>query len=164
VIALALCGGLAYFYWHESGTSGTKVPEHLGGAASSSPAVHRSRSSASASAITNANQPAAVAKASATADTDDSDKHAIIQQIRATLISDPEFAEELIREDRERFPDGPDADERDASLISALYNQRRMYDAQLEALNYYEQHPDGQFTDYVMRETRVRPPPRRAKP
>jgi hypothetical protein len=89
-------------------------------------------------AATNADQPAAEAKANATADADDPDKHAIIRQIRATLISDPKFAEELIREDQKRFPDGPDADERDASLISSLFNQRHMYEAQLAAINYFE--------------------------
>ena len=116
------------------------------------------------SAVTNADQPAAEAKASATADADDPDKHAIIRQIRATLISDPKFAEELIREDQKRFPDGPDADERDASLISSLFNQRHMYEAQLAAINYFERHPDGEFADYVTRETRIPPPPRRGKP
>jgi len=170
VTALALCGALSYLYWHGSKTSRTKISEHVAAAppattaAATSAAWHPARSNTPGSAVTNADQPAAEAKASATADADDPDKHAIIRQIRATLISDPEFAEELIREDQKRFPDGPDADERDASLISALFNQRHMYEAQLAAINYFERHPDGEFAAYVTRETRIPPPPRRGKP
>ncbi|HYQ28710.1 MAG TPA: hypothetical protein VER04_15870 [Polyangiaceae bacterium] len=80
----------------------------------------------------------------------------------ARFISQGDF-DPLIA-DQKRFPDGPDADERDASLISSLFNQRHMYEAQLAAINYFERHPDGEFADYVTRETRIPPPPRRGKP
>jgi hypothetical protein len=49
-------------------------------------------------------------------------------------------------------------------LISSLFNQRHMYEAQLAAINYFERDPDGEFADYVTRETRIPPPPRRGKP
>jgi hypothetical protein len=87
------------------------------------------------------------------------DEDLLIQQIRDSLLSNPRLAETLAREGRQRFPDSPGADERDALLVLALMNQRRVERAHLEARYYFDHHPDGRFGDRVSFLTRVHPRP-----
>jgi hypothetical protein len=77
----------------------------------------------------------------------------IIQEIRAVLTEDPKLAEELARADREQFPDSPDADERDALLVAAVYNQRNPLRARLETRHYLRRHPNGRFAEQLMHVT-----------
>jgi hypothetical protein len=82
-----------------------------------------------------------------------------IDEIRAVLIDDPVLAEQLARADQERFPDRPDADERDALLVAAVYNQHQPTRARKEARVYFRKHPDGRFKDFLQKGTRASVPP-----
>jgi hypothetical protein len=82
-----------------------------------------------------------------------------IEQIRAAVRTDPKLAESLALEDQQEDPNSPDADERDALLVAAVFNQRQPYRARIEAQRYYERHPGGRYTDYLIRETGARPRP-----
>jgi hypothetical protein len=81
-----------------------------------------------------------------------------IVDIRALLIEDPKRAEELARADQERFPDSPDADERDALLVAAIYNQHQPLRARREARNYLRRHPHGRYAEELMHVTGARIP------
>jgi hypothetical protein len=83
-----------------------------------------------------------------------------MQQLRALVKSDPEKAEALAREARQRFPDSADADERDALLVDALLNQQRIGAARSETYYYFDHHPGGVFTEHLFAMTGVHPPPR----
>ena len=87
------------------------------------------------------------------------DEDSLMQQIRASLLDNPRLAEKLARESRQRFPDSPQADARDALLVTALMNQGRIERARIEAYYYFDDHPDGRFGDRVSFLTRVRPRP-----
>lgn len=80
-----------------------------------------------------------------------------ILEIRAAVVNEPVLAEQLIYADRERAPDSPFSDERDALLVSAVHNQRRRWDAKAEARRYFRAHPNGKFTDFITRTTGVQP-------
>ena len=91
-----------------------------------------------------------------------SDEHAWTGQIRALVKSQPARAEALAREARRRYPEGPDADERDALLVDALINQQRIGAARDETYYYLDHHPGGRFTDHLLAMTGVHPPPTRS--
>lgn len=82
-----------------------------------------------------------------------------IDEIRAVLTEDPVLAEQLARADQERFPDRPDADERDALLVAAVYNQHQPTRARKEARVYFRKHPDGRFKDFLQKGTGASVPP-----
>ncbi len=84
-----------------------------------------------------------------------------MQQIRAHVKSDPQLAETLAREARQRFADSPDADERDALLVDALINQQRIGAARSETYYYFDHHPGGRFADHLFVMTGVHPSPAR---
>lgn len=85
------------------------------------------------------------------------DDHSTIQQIRDSLLSNPRLAEKLAREGRQRLPDSPEADERDALLVIALTNQGRIERARIEAHYYFDHHQNGRFAEKVSFLTRVYP-------
>ena len=85
---------------------------------------------------------------------------ALMQHLRTLVKSDPEKAEALARQDRQRFPDSADADERDALLVDALINQQRIGAARSETYYYFDHHPDGRFTEHLFAMTGVHPTPR----
>jgi hypothetical protein len=87
------------------------------------------------------------------------DEDSLMQQIRDSLLSNPRLAETLAREGRQRFPDSPGADERDALLVLALANQRRMERARIEARYYFDHHEGGRFAERLSTLTRVHPRP-----
>jgi len=91
-----------------------------------------------------------------------SDEQSLMQQLRDALTNNPRLAETLAREGQQRFPDSPNADERDMLLVAALFNQRRIDSARREAFVYFQRHPDGQFTKDLSALTGVRPRPQRA--
>ena len=62
---------------------------------------------------------------------------------------------------RRRFPDGAQADERDALLVDALINQQRIGAARDETYYYFDHHPAGRFAEHLVVMTGVHPPPRR---
>jgi hypothetical protein len=83
----------------------------------------------------------------------------LMQQIRANVKSNPQLAESLAREDRQRFPDSPESDERDALLVDALINQQRIGAARSETYYYLDHHPDGRFAEHLFVMTGVHPRP-----
>ena len=89
------------------------------------------------------------------------DEPTLMQQIRAHVKSDPQLAEALAREGRQRFADSPEADERDALLVDALINQQRIGSARSETYYYFDHHPGGRFADHLLVMTGVHPSPPR---
>src|SRR5208283_415527 len=85
------------------------------------------------------------------------DEQTLMQQIRAHVKSDPQLAEALAREGRQRFADSPDADERDALLVDALINQQRIGAARSETYYYFDHHPGGRFAQHLLVMTGVHP-------
>jgi len=79
-----------------------------------------------------------------------------MQQIRQNVKISPQLAETLARELREQGPNSPHADERDAYVVAALYNQRRMAEVRAEGHYYLVHHPNGQWAEYVKGLMRVR--------
>jgi hypothetical protein len=75
------------------------------------------------------------------------------------VISNPELAETLAREGRQRFSDSLDADERDALLVSALFGRHRISRAREETFYYFDHHPGGRFTERVSTLTGLYPLP-----
>ncbi len=83
----------------------------------------------------------------------------IITEIRHALVANPGEAEALARADQERFPDGPYADERDALLVAAIFNQHDPLRARLEGRNYLTHHPNGRYVDFLKKYARATLPP-----
>lgn len=84
----------------------------------------------------------------------------LVDEMSEVLRTDPKRAEKLGRAHRERFEGGSRAEEADALLVYAMYNQRRVEQAKVEAIHYYKRHPGGQYTERLIEVTRVRPPHR----
>jgi type IV secretory pathway VirB10-like protein len=83
----------------------------------------------------------------------------LLQAIRENVRSHPERAESLAREDRQRFPDSANADERDALLVDALINQQHIGAARSETYYYNDHHPSGRFAEHLFVMTGVHPTP-----
>ena len=77
--------------------------------------------------------------------------------IRSLVKSDPARAEALARKARALFPDGSEADERDALLVDALINQQHIGAARSETYYYFDHHPDGKYADHLAVMTGVHP-------
>ena len=84
---------------------------------------------------------------------------AIIAELRENVRSNPQRAEQLARESRQRFPESTNGDERDALLVDALINQQRIGAARSETYYYYDHHPEGRFTEHLFVMTGVHPTP-----
>ena len=87
------------------------------------------------------------------------DEQALMERIRAVVQSNPPLAEALAREGRSRFPNGPEADERDALLVDALINQQRIGAARSETYYYFDHHPGGRFSNHLFVMTGAHPRP-----
>jgi hypothetical protein len=87
------------------------------------------------------------------------DEKTLVQQIRENVKSNPQRAESLAREGRRLFPDGADAEERDALLVDALINQQRIGAARSETYYYFDHYPTGRFADHLFIMTGVHPRP-----
>jgi len=83
----------------------------------------------------------------------------IIAALRESVRSNPQRAEQLARESRQRFPESANSDERDALLVNALINQQRIGAARSETYYYYDHHPEGRFTEHLFVMTGVHPTP-----
>lgn len=92
----------------------------------------------------------------------------VMQQIRDSIVTNPGLAESLVLQVRAQNPEAPDqadpeADELDALLVAAIFNQHQIDRARVEARRYFRRHPGGRYTEYLMRETRMHPPPAAAR-
>jgi hypothetical protein len=90
---------------------------------------------------------------------DVSDAAWIMEQIRGYVREDARLAETLALEHEQRFPNSPDADERDMLFVSAIFNQGNIDRARYEARRYYRRHPGGRYTEYLIKQLNIRPPP-----
>lgn len=88
------------------------------------------------------------------------DEATLMQRIRDNVKANPPLAEALAREGRHRFPNSPEADERDALLVDALINQQRIGAARDETYYYMDHHPQGRFRQHLFIMTGVSPRPR----
>lgn len=82
---------------------------------------------------------------------------AFVEQLHKLEGTNPGLAASMALEDRARDPDGPHAEERDMVLVTALSNDRDYAAATREARYYFSHYPQGQFTDFVSRLTRLSP-------
>jgi hypothetical protein len=92
------------------------------------------------------------------------DKEPFIVRLHALVTRNSRLAESLARDDREHFPNSPDADERDALLVAALYNQGDIDRARHEAHYYFARHPSGRFTEYLSKLMGLRSPAGATRP
>ncbi len=77
----------------------------------------------------------------------------MLQRLHVLEGTNPALAESLALEDRQRFPNSPDAEERDMILVAALHNKRDLGGAKREAWYYFMHYPQGRFTEYLSRLT-----------
>ena len=148
VFALSRC-------WRGSQQDPRQIPHNEATAAQPIASVAAAVLPSSASAT-----PAPSAATSAEAVTDD---EPLLHRLHTLEATNPRLASSLALQDRERFPNSPDAEERDMVLVTALHNQRDLLGAQREAWYYFMHYPDGQFTDYVSKLSGITPPKERPK-
>jgi hypothetical protein len=86
------------------------------------------------------------------------DRAAFIRRLHVLEGSNPKLAVSLAYEDRRRFPDSPDAEERDAILPTALHNHRDVGGSKREAWYYFMHYPHGRYTEFLSRLTGLHPP------
>lgn len=96
-----------------------------------------------------------------------------MQQIRDSIVTNPGLAESLVLQVRAQNPETPDrvdpdqvdpeTDELDALLVAAIFNQHQIDRARVEARRYFRRHPGGRYTEYLMKATRMHPPPPAAR-
>jgi hypothetical protein len=107
---------------------------------------------------------AAVAQAApAVSNPDPGNQEPLIRRLHQLHATNPGLAVSLAREDRERNPQSPDAEERDMVLVAALHNDRDIVGARNEAWYYFMHYPNGKFIDYLTKLTRVVPPSTRPR-
>jgi hypothetical protein len=82
----------------------------------------------------------------------------LLQRLHALEVTNPWLAASLALEDRQRFPDNPEAEERDMLLITSLNNQRDILGARGQAWYYFMHYPRGRFTDFVSKLSGISPP------
>lgn len=87
------------------------------------------------------------------------DEQQMLREIRDNVRANPQRAEQLAREARQRFPESDSADERDALLVDALINQQRIGAARSETYYYFDHHPNGRFAEHLFVMTGVHPTP-----
>jgi hypothetical protein len=107
--------------------------------------------------------PAAVrrppAQAAAHADTRGlPDAASVLAQLHELAGSDPELSLRLARDAVNRFPDSPDAPEFEWNVVKALFNLRRLDEAEAEARVMVSKYPDSSFTGDVVHHLLHHPP------
>ena len=86
------------------------------------------------------------------------DQASLVQRLHTLEVTNPQLAVTLALEDRQRFPDRPDAEERDMILVTALNNSRDVLRARDQAWYYFMHYPQGQYTDYISKLSGISPP------
>jgi hypothetical protein len=80
-----------------------------------------------------------------------------MERLRAIVDSDPAAALALAREDAERSPNSPVADERSFRTMQALVHLGEIVPARGAATTFFEQHPESAWGERVERLTGVHP-------
>lgn len=131
--------------WQGSNQS-SKQPHEMPSATAETVAQAPEVAQAETKAATDAGSPAAAAE------------EPLLRRLHALEATNPDLAVTLARQDRERSPNGPDAEERDMVLVAALHNGRDLQAAKNEAWYYFVHYPNGKFTGYLSKLTGIEPP------
>jgi hypothetical protein len=86
------------------------------------------------------------------------DEASLLAQLHELAGSDPELSLRLAREAVNRFPDSPDAPELEWNVVKALFNLRRLDEAEAEARVMLSKYPDSSFTGDVVHHLLHHPP------
>jgi len=86
------------------------------------------------------------------------DEATVLAQLHELAGSDPELSLRLAREAVHRFPDSPDAPELEWNVVKALFNLRRLDEAEAEARVMVSKYPDSSFTGDVVHHLLHHPP------
>jgi hypothetical protein len=103
-------------------------------------------------------RPALQAPAQADAHQQLADEASLLEQLHTLAGSNPELSLKLAREAVNRFPDSPDAPEFEWNVVKALFNLRRLDDAEAEARVMVSKYPDSSFTGDVVHHLLHHPP------
>jgi hypothetical protein len=86
------------------------------------------------------------------------DEASLLEQLHELAGSNPDLSLKLAREAVSRFPDSPDAPEFEWNVVKALFNLRRLDDAEAEARIMVSKYPDSSFTGDVVHHLLHHPP------
>jgi hypothetical protein len=86
------------------------------------------------------------------------DEASLLAQLHELAGSDPELSLRLAREAVNRFPDSPDAPEFEWNVVKALFNLRRLDEAEAEARVMVSKYPGSSFTGDVVHHLLHHPP------
>ena len=86
------------------------------------------------------------------------DEASLLAQLHELAGSDPDLSLRLAREAVNRFPDSPDAPEFEWNVVKALFNLRRLDEAEAEARIMVSKYPGSSFTGDVVHHLLHHPP------
>jgi len=86
------------------------------------------------------------------------DEQSLLTELHDLAASDPPLSLQLAREAVARSPDGPNAPEFEWNVVKALFNMRRLEDAEDEARSMLARYPDSDFTGDVVHHLLNHPP------
>ena len=86
------------------------------------------------------------------------DAASVLAQLHELAGSDPALSLRLARDAVNRFPDSPDAPELEWNVVKALFNLRRLDEAEAEARVMVSKYPDSSFTGDVVHHLLHHPP------
>lgn len=86
------------------------------------------------------------------------DEQSLLTELHDLAASNPPLSLKLAREAVERFPDSPNAPEFEWNVVKALFNMRRLEDAEDEARIMLAMYPDSYFTGDVVHHLLNHPP------
>jgi hypothetical protein len=81
-----------------------------------------------------------------------------LAQLHELAGSDPDLSLKIARDAVNRFPDSPNAPEFEWNVVKALFNQRRLGEAEAEARIMLSRYPDSSFTGDVVHHLLNHPP------
>jgi hypothetical protein len=86
------------------------------------------------------------------------DETSLLEQLHDLAGSNPELSLKLAREAVARFPDSPNAPEFEWNVVKALFNMRRLDEAEAEARVMLSKYPGNYFTGDVVHHLLHHPP------
>ncbi len=86
------------------------------------------------------------------------DDESMLAQLHELAASNPDLSLKIAREAVKRFPDSPNAPEFEWNVVKALFNLRRLEDAEAEARIMLSKYPDSYFTGDVVHHLLNHPP------
>jgi hypothetical protein len=86
------------------------------------------------------------------------DEESMLAQLHELAGSDPNLSLKIARQAVNRYPDSPSAPEFEWNVVKALFNLRRLVDAEAEARIMLSKYPDSDFTGDVVHHLLNHPP------